>query len=412
MTKSVRFTLIFALFIFSPLGLQELGAVTPPNCIDGTQTSGALYRICMPAQSKWNGDLVLWAHGYVAFNQPLAIPDDSFTLPNGSTISVSQLINGLGYAYSTTSYAVNGLAIPQGVSDLLDVVNLFTQSHGRPLHVFLVGASEGGIVTALSVEKHPEIYTGGLAACGPIGSFPEQINYLGNFRVIFDYFFPDVIPGSPVSIPADVINNWDSVYVPRITAAIQSQPLTTAQLLNVTNASIGLNPSNIVTTVTSVLWYNTFATNDATAKLGGQPFDNSRTVYHGSLNDLLLNALVPRFTANPTALSQMAINYTTSGILIDPLVTLHTTGDQIIPYWHEPEYTAKTVASGSQAFRTNIPVLRYGHCNFRVSEALFAFATLVFKTTGAVLPLSEEVLPDEQSYDEFRALSGASLTLR
>ena len=45
-------------------------------CNDGTQTSGALYRICMP-NSNWNGELVVYAHGYVAPDDPLAIPAEA-----------------------------------------------------------------------------------------------------------------------------------------------------------------------------------------------------------------------------------------------------------------------------------------------------------------------------------------------
>ena len=37
----------------------------PLNCVEGTQMSGAVYRICMPTALPWNGDLVLYAHGYV-----------------------------------------------------------------------------------------------------------------------------------------------------------------------------------------------------------------------------------------------------------------------------------------------------------------------------------------------------------
>lgn len=394
---------IIGFITFSACSLEGLAA-TPTGCADGTQSSGALYRICLPPPGKWNGDLVLWAHGYVAFNQPLAVPEDGFQLPDGSTVSVSQLVTGLGYAYATTSYSVNGLAIPQGVNDLRDLVSIFSQSHSQPSYVFLVGASEGGIITALSLEKHPHVYSGGLAACGPIGSFPEQTNYLTNFRVVFDYFFPGVIPGSPIRIPAEVIENWDSVYVPKIAAAIQTKPLATAQLLNVTNASIGLDPDNIPETVSSVLWYGTFATNDATWKLGGQPFDNTTKVYRGSFNDSLLNATVPRFSAHPTALASMASDYTTTGILLDPVVTLHTTGDQIVPYWHELLYRLKTGATGSQNFHTNIPVLRYGHCNFNVAEVLFAFAILVVKTTGVELRGAEDILPNDRAREEFRGL--------
>ena len=72
----------------------------------------------------------------------------------------------------------------------------------------LAGVSEGGLVATLLAERSPELFSTALAACAPIGSFVQQINYLGDFRVLFDYFFPGVIPGSPIEIPAEVIANW------------------------------------------------------------------------------------------------------------------------------------------------------------------------------------------------------------
>ena len=59
-------------------------------------------------------------------------------------------------------------------------------------------------------------------------------------------------------------------------------------------------------TVTGVLWYNIFATNDAIARLGGQPFDNKTRLYHGSDNDLRLNLGVQRAAADPAALAEVA----------------------------------------------------------------------------------------------------------
>jgi hypothetical protein len=78
--------------------------------------------------------------------------------------------------------------------------------------------------------------------------------------------------------------------------------------------------------------------------------------------------------------------YETTGLLSKPLVTLHTTGDQVIPFWHELLYAAKTKNTGSSSKHINIPVLRYGHCNFNAAEVLFGFALLVLQTSGQQIP--------------------------
>ena len=353
---------------------------------DGVQASGALYRICMPAPGRWNGGLVVYAHGYIAFNEPLRIPDDRFELPNGEEISVAQIANALGFAFATTSYSTNGLAVRQGVADVRDLVDIFIEKHRRPRRVYLVGGSEGGIVTALTVEKYPRVFDGGVAACGPIGDFRKQIDYIGDFRVVFDYFFPGVIPGDPTDIPQEVIDNWDTVYEPNIIDAVSANPDATEQLLRVTGAPTDKNdPQTVFQTVVGVLWYNVFGTNDAIEKLGGQPFDNTQRVYAGSDNDVGLNQGVRRVAADPAALAEIEAHYQASGRLRSPVITIHTLGDQIIPYWHEPLYRQKVQASGSGSLHVNIPVNRYGHCNFQVSELLAAFALLLLKTDGLEL---------------------------
>jgi hypothetical protein len=372
MTKTV-----WALFL---LGATVALASASGACLpDGVQTSGAAYRICMP-DGKWNGNLVIFAHGYVSTTEPLGIPEDQLSLPDGT--SLPTLITSLGYAFAVSGYSVNGLAVLQGISDSADLVTVFTTTIGQPQKVLIVGPSEGGLVTALSVERYPNIYDGGLAACGPIGDFPTEINYLGNFRIVFDYFFPHVLPGSPVSVPTEVMTDWNTVYIPAIEAAVNANPAATAQLLKVTGAAVGSDPATTLETIENVLWYCVFSTNDAEAKLGGQPFDNSHKIYTGSSNDLLLNLLVPRFTADPAAVAAMKDNYNTTGLLTRPLVTMHTVGDPIIPYWHETLYTLKTLSTSSAALRTNFPIQAYGHCNFNAKQALVAFLTLALRTSN------------------------------
>ena len=347
----------------------EAGGCEP----DGRQASGAVYRICMP--ESWNGDLVLFAHGYVGFNEPVRIPEEQLVLPDGTLLPT--VVNSLGYAFATTSYSTNGLAIQPGIDDVVDLVHVFADTHGAASRVLLVGVSEGGVVTALSVERHPEVFAGGLAACGAVGSFRKQADYHGDFRAVFDYFFPGVIPGRALEVPPDVIEHFSDVYAPRISEAIRQDPHGAQQLLAVTGAAFDpSDPSTVEQTILDLTWYTVFATNDGIEKLGGSPFDNHRKRYSGSDDDALLNRNVERFVADPAALDQIQRRYETSGRLTAPLVTLHTTGDAIVPYWNEPLYLLKTVSGGSLFRHANVRVSRYGHCNFTENEVLHAFSIL------------------------------------
>lgn len=349
-------------------------AVTPvPGpCVDGVLPSGALSRMCIPSVG-WNGDLVIFAHGYTAFNVPLDF--QHLTTPDG--MSVPNLVQNLGFAFATTSYRRNGLAILEGSDDVRELALAFRAAHGVPPHSYVVGVSEGGIITTLVSERWPNLFSGGLAGCGPNGDFRQQLNYYGDVRVLFDYFFPGVVPGSPISIPTEVINNWDSVYLPRIRAAIAADPAKAKQLVIASKAVVDFeDPAVVETTILRMMWYNVFATNDGVQQLGGNPLDNMTRIYTGSSNDTLLNQRVQRFRADAAALQKVK-SYETTGRLSIPLVILHTTGDELIPYWHALLYKAKATFTGKGQVLL-VPVPRQGHCNFTSVELMAAFGRLLF----------------------------------
>jgi hypothetical protein len=80
---------------------------------------------------------------------------------------------------------------------------------------------------------------------------------------------------------------------------------------------------------------------------------------------------------------------------------LHTTSDQIVPYWHEPLYRFKIFANGSGPLHTVIPVFRYGHCEFEMKNILVGFAVLVFKVALQDLLVPESLLPVAAEQIEF-----------
>jgi pimeloyl-ACP methyl ester carboxylesterase len=345
----------------------------PQGCIEPAQLPhGARWFYCLPVVG--GDDLIIFAHGYVAFNQPLGFYNLTFGAADLPTIARS-----FGYAFATTSYRQNGLAVREGVEDIGELITAFKKIR-LPRRIYLLGASEGGLVATLVAEQAPPRISGALAMCGPIGDFKRQTEYFGDFRVLFDYFYPGILPTSPISIPTTLIADWDSptsTYQHSVTNALNTSPISATQLISTTHAPIDPadRAATIVSTTLDVLWYNIFATNDAVAKLGGNPYGNSTRVYSGSLDDTRLNQQVQRFSADTAALAKLA-GYQTSGIPKVPLVTLHTVGDPVIPYWHENLYLDKVPL----LWRFNlvqIGVPHYGHCQFTSSEALSAFNTLV-----------------------------------
>ncbi len=150
--------------------------------------------------------------------------------------------------------------------------------------VLITGASEGGAVTTLAAERYPGVFQGALSTCGPTGNFQKQLDYFGDFNVLFNYFFPGVFHGvvTPVGVSADVMAHWLDTYQPAARAAVAANPSAASRLVKVAGAPVDpADPDGLWNTIESILWYNVFATNDAIAKLGGQPFDNTRRWYFG-----------------------------------------------------------------------------------------------------------------------------------
>jgi pimeloyl-ACP methyl ester carboxylesterase len=349
------------------------GIAPTAGCADGVLEHGALYRICFPG--TWNGDLVLYAHGYVAAHHRIALPSDTI---GGQ--SISGTLTGLGYAFATTSYRANGLVAPEAVEDLIELEATVRRLYRPdPGHSVIIGFSEGGLVATLAAERHPEIFEGALAGCGPIGDFEAQINYIGDFRVVFDYLFPGVIPGTAVEIPEDVRSRWDEIYIPAIVIALALEYDAALELIRVTGAPVAGNDlRSLAETTVGILWYDVFGINDARARLGGQPFENSTRVYSGSSNDAALNAGVDRFAAEPAARANLG-RFQTTGSLEVPLSILHTTGDPIVPVGQFQAYADKVSRAGRAALLDQLTIDRHGHCTFQTAEVLGAFAALMEK---------------------------------
>ncbi|MGD9905984.1 MAG: hypothetical protein AB7U83_21135 [Vicinamibacterales bacterium] len=351
----------------TPAGAQPPVPPVPDGCTLGVLPSNAGALFCVP--EAWNGQLVVYAPGYT----PPQLPLGFYQLTAADGTSLPALVQSLGFAFATTTYRKNGLAIVQGSDDIRELVAAFPVATGRtPAKTHLTGVSYGALIATLLAERSPALFSSTLAACGPIGSFRQQVNYLGDFRALFDYYFPGVLPGSPVAMPAAAAAAWTSTHVPAIGAAFMANPGRALELMRVSR--VAYDPTNLMTVIDSavgVLSYNVLGLNDAIATLGGNPYGNRGRLYFGSSNDFRLNLFIKRYDASPTALAAMR-QYETSGDLSIPLVTIHTTADPIAPFAHELLYLPKVDLTGRGRFLP-FPVARYGHCSFTGTEVGLAF---------------------------------------
>ena len=159
---------IAGVFFTAPATAQE-PAPLPEFCSITPSPAGGAWLICVPP-AGWNGDLLVFAHGYI----PAGAPLDFYHLTMIGETPLPEVVLGLGYAFAATTYGENGL-VRDGVDDLVALTESFWGvAAGPPLyasrgHTFLVGASEGGLMTALAVERVPDSFSGGLAVCGTGG---------------------------------------------------------------------------------------------------------------------------------------------------------------------------------------------------------------------------------------------------
>jgi pimeloyl-ACP methyl ester carboxylesterase len=389
-------TLLLAGFAFAPTGPAQAEAPYP-TCLGetpkhtGTSAENAQWFICVPP--VWNGILVIYAHGYESpvdpanRKVPAAPTFANLTNPVDETY-LPDLLLSQGFDFGATTYRRTGLVAADGVEDVAAVAAIARATFAQPpARIYVAGVSEGGLVTTLTVERHPELVDGGLAACGPIGDFQEQINYFGDFRTLYDYFFPDIVPGNTTNIPTAPMMQWPKFNAKALDALSQN-PGNALQLMKTSQAAFDpLVPETAGSTTSEVLWYNVFSMMNAKDVLGGNPFGNEDREYSGLVDNTALNAGVRRYKASPTALDNVRA-YQTTGQLAKPLVTLHTTLDPVVPYWHEGLYKAKVVGAGKSDMLTEFPIVgdpdgdppfgdRYGHCNFTSAEIMGAFGVLL-----------------------------------
>lgn len=356
---------------------------------------GGEWLIALPP--TWNNletrYIIFYAHGMVdpVPYEPVKLPADSI-----NDKPIEDIVTDMDMGYATTSYRDNGIIVLEAVEDiknLVDEVNYFFQNehpeYYPPDIYFLGGPSEGGLVTVKTIEKYQHLFDGAISICGPIGSFYDQLQYNGDFHVLFNYFFGSVLKDLGISLgnPKDgvdplVMQAWKSGDLQNIIANIlMSNPNKVKQLIKCANLTVDISdPLAVGTAILELLRFNIMLTNDVKQKMNGVPYNNKYKWYMGSDNDWLLNRSVQRILDSSYNRARKIVNqYETSGNIAIPLVTIHTTGDHITPFWHNPKYRFKILLKGNSLLHTGIPVLNYGHCTIEESHVMAAIAIIITK---------------------------------
>ena len=342
------------------------------DSVIGVVAADAQYGLFLPR--NWNGDVVYYAHGFVA-------PQLRVELPTNDVAPLRDAFGAMGYAVAYSSFSENGFAFADGVRRTHQLRGLFTSKYGAARRSLLVGHSLGGQIVQALAEGQPAQYDGALALCGLVGGTAMETQYIGQLRTVFDFFYPGVLPGNTIEMPA--ITNLDAQIIGPAYGAISANPTGFGAMAQLDQTPLaGRDATEMVTTLLRVLGLQALEANDLLGRTHGHTlFENSATPYSSAtLPGFLLGALnagVTRYTATPDATQWLAHNYQPTGKLRIPMLTLHKRFDWLVPFAQEAAYRQIVASAGKASLLRQRTVDDYGHCDFSGAATLTSFQELV-----------------------------------
>lgn len=133
----------------------------------------------------------------------------------------------------------------------------------------------------------------------------------------------------------------------------------------------------------ATLVFFTYVLKDLQQRSGGNPFDNTNTIYEGAGDDNALNDGVKRYQANPRAAEYLSRYYTPTGRLSRNVLAIHNTYDPLVPPWTTNPYSVIVAQAGRAGHFVQQYVKRDGHCAITPAEIGRGFAQLrEWKATG------------------------------
>jgi pimeloyl-ACP methyl ester carboxylesterase len=315
---------------------------------------GVSFRIDVPEQN-WNHGLVMYYHGYEAKPRVFTTVEGQ---PHPPSRILQQILNR-GYAVAESGYSAGGWAVASAFQDTEELRQYFKKKYGAPSETLVMGHSMGGLLTVMTLERHPDDYSGGLALCGVLAPADLVMQRAFANRVAFDAFFPGVLPEVDQIPPTFMMN--DVPVITKVQQALDTKPDSAALIRSL--ADIHTNRG-----LADVLVFNTFVIEDLRLKTGGNPFDNRNLIYTGTTDDYTLNIQVKRYAADPKSVSYMSSYYTPTGALKRKLLAIHTTYDPLVPAATAAYYDEATRRSGVGDLFVQKYVNRDGHCNITADQ--------------------------------------------
>jgi pimeloyl-ACP methyl ester carboxylesterase len=383
--------------------------------VEGETGPGSLYALYIP--TDWNGEAIYYAHG-------IRPPLDDITLDGNNQdnfLAVRDALGALGYAFAYSSFSENGLAVKdaaQRTHQLRGLLN--SELDAVPQRNYVAGYSLGALAALELGERFPGQYDGVLAMCGMVGGTPFELQYVGDVRALFDAYFPNALPGSPISAPVPM--TLDQIRA-AVVAAISADALAPVKMFAIASTAqtplafvpnwtprvpgTGIETSLAFETMAQslivALYYQNIGTPDVLGRTHGHsPYDNQPRTYTMGTPAVPSAALIPliqsmiagsnntvtRYDITPDAENYLEKNYLPTGNLRIPVVSVHNSWDYLVPLFHEPEFKGIVDRAGASSLLLQRTVQNYGHCNFETSVVVSSFQTLANWVATGVKPAS------------------------
>ncbi len=365
---------------------------------------GAGYRIEVPAD--WNGDLLVWAHGFRGTGT------DLFFFPVEDELPFRQYLLDNGYAWAMSTYSKNDYNVEAGARDTRELKKLFQSTIGNPDRAYIAGVSMGGHIIGATIEKWKKDYDGALPVCGVMGDFE-----------LFDYFLDFNLAAQQIALDASTFP-VDPLYpvttAQDIKAALELVPGGWPNLLNLDGLALkqltelrsGGDRPNF-----DLAWFfwNTFpefgssipgnflfdlGAGDGTLPgRSGVAVDNTDVTYQVDLDPAIsafeadLNADIFRVAADKSARQDKGIENVPplDGDFKTPVLTMHNLGDLFVPFHNQVEYFKDVTANGNPDLLVQRAIRGVGHCGFTETEYETAFADLVAWVEDGVKPAGDDI---------------------
>ena len=376
----------------------------PGARVDYGAIDGAGYRIELP--EEWNGELLLWAHGFRGLNETGDGFDPRLTFDD---LPRREDIVGLGYGWATSTYRANGYVPGLGVDDLLKVKDRVTEIARRPSRTYCVGGSMGGATAQLMAQEFPDEINAAVAYCGALGNI-AVVDYLAAWHLLAHWFIGE----PPRQLDAQGVLDWSAPLGVREGDELLLSPIGeqfAAAIEHFTGGprwafrkGLGLQWETSFY-LGAMLWPQLLESGAVGAgdviQIAPEelPVDTTAHRYEAAnaaelgLDLDRLNRDVVRLRADPVRRADPGVGVS-SGELRVPLLALKTTGDLFTPIHLDRDYQQQVQAAGFDRNLVVQAVRRAGHCNFSASEALAGLTQIVTWLSFGLTPAGDDLSGD------------------